>query len=286
MSTVAEFLELVLDRVPEDKANKVMPALNAAIQVIAKRLYIFESDLVRGDLNVPIYASVEYASDSIAFVANLPEAADTITDSAAQFVAEGFEADMAITTSFTTNPGPYRITAVAVGTLTLATDSNVTVQAEGTEYTLTSRADFGYLPSDFWGLFHNAKPYIDGKTWPLVALPDQDIKLAWGSSGESFYYEIEGDRFCVIPATASDITIKGKYFKRPAKLTKGEDTMPYFELFDDVLREYLVELMVAGTASGATAQAQLLLGVDLVVAKRPRKATSLNIDWNDLARSE
>lgn len=280
MSTVAEFLELVLDRIPEDKANKVLPALNAALQVIAKRLYLFESDLVRGDLSVPVYASVDYTALTIAFVSGLPEAADTITDSAAQFVIEGFEAGMPVTTSFTTNPGPYRITAVAEGTLTLDTDSNLTAQAAAASYTLTSLAGYGYLPSDFWGFFGQAKPYVDGKTWPLLPLPSQDEEISWGSSGESIYYELEGDKIRVIPPTASDITIKGKYFKRPAKLTKGEDTMPWFELFDDVLREYLVEIMNVGTASGATAQAQLMLGVDLVVAKRPRRVANQNIDWN------
>lgn len=282
MATVAEFLELVLDRIPEDKANKLLPALNAALQVIAKRLYLFESDLVRGDLNVNVYAAVEYAADTLAFVSGLPEAADTITDSASGFVTEGFEADMPITTSFTTNPGPYRITAVAAGTLTLATDSLVTTQAAGTAYTLTSLAGYGYLPSDFWGFFGQAKPYIDGKTWPLLPLPSQDEEIAWGSSGEPIYYDLEGDKIRVVPPTASDITIRGKYFKRPAKITKGEDTMPYFELFDDVLREYLVEIMNLGTASGVNAQAQLVLGVDLVVGKRPRRVANPNIDWNNL----
>lgn len=282
MSTVAEFLELVLDRVPEDKQNKVIPALNAAIQVIAKRLYLFDSDLVRGDLSVAVYASDTYTADTIAFVAGLPEAADTITDSASGLVSAGFAAGMLITTDSATNPGPYRITTAAVGTLTLATDSNVTTEAAGSDIAITSNAGYGYLPSDFWGFFGKAKPYVDGKTWPLCSLPSQDEEIAWGSSGESIYYELEGDKIRVIPPTGSDITIKGKYFKRPAKLTKGEDTMPYFELFDDVLREYLVEIMNIGTASGVNAQAQLLLGVDLVVAKRMRRVPYPNIDWNNM----
>ena len=282
MSTVAEFLELVQYRIPEDRHNSILPALNAAIQVVAKRLYLFESDLIRGDLNVGVYASIEYDADTIAFVSGLPEAADTITDSASGFVTAGFVAGMMITTDSTTNPGPYRITTAAAGTLTLATDSDLTAAAAGSDVVLTSNAGYGYLPSDFWGLFGTAKPYVDGKTWPLNPLPSQDEEIVWGDSGESFYYEIEGDKIRVIPPTGTDITIKGKYFKRPAKLTKGEDTVPYFELFDDVLREYLVEILNVGTASGGNAISQLQVGVDLVVAKRPRKASSLNIDWNNM----
>ena len=285
MSTVAEFLEEIIDRIPEEKASRLYPALNRALRILAKRLYVLESHLVKDELSVPIYASVEYAVDTLAFVSNQPEASDTITDSAAQFVAEGFQAGMPIETDFTTNPGPYRLTAVAVGTLTLASTDILTAQTAGDDYTLASRDDFGYLPSDFWGFFGKAKPYVYGKTWPLLPLPSQDEKLAWGSAGEARFYELIGDRLYVTPATSSDITVKGLYFKRPAKITKETDIIPYQELFDDILQEYLVEILNAGTATGAAIQDQLMLSVDLVVSKMPQKAAASMtqaIDWNNL----
>lgn len=285
MSTVATFLDEISDRIPEQNVRRLFPALNRAIRLIQKRLYLHESDLVKAELSVPIYAEVSYTAATIAFVSNQPDAADTITDSAAQFVTEGFEAGMAVETDYTTNPGPYRIATVAAGTLTLDSTESVTAAALGTSWTLTSRDDFGYLPSDFWGLVGRAKPYIDGKTWPLQPLPTQDEKLVWGTSaGNPIYYEIIGDRFCVIPATASDITVKGIYFKKPATITRLSDTMPYYELFDDILQEYLIEIMTSGTAMGATIQDQLMLNVDLLISKREQKGSNpmpVGINWNN-----
>lgn len=284
MSTVATFLEDVLHRIPEDQTQRIFPALNKALRIIAKRLYLFESDLVKEELSVPVYAEDAYTASTIAFVSNKPEAADTITDSASQFVTEGFQVDMAVETDYTTNPGPYRITAVAAGTLTLHADHSISAIAAGTSYTLTSRDDFGYLPSDFWGLFSDSKPYISGKTWPLLPLPTQDEKLNWSSAGEPYWYEIIGDRLYLTPPTDSDVTVKGFYFKKPT-VSNFEDTMPYFELFDEILQEYLVEILTTGAGNGMSVQAQLMTGVDLVVAKRPRKGPNLmtqGINWNDL----
>lgn len=286
MSTVATFIEDIIDRIPENKANRIFTALNKAMKVIAKRLYLFESNLVKAELSIPVYAQVTKTAATIAFVSNKPDAADTITDSGSGFVTAGFKAGMAIETTLATNPGPYRITAVTAGTLTLDTAHTLTTQASGTSYTITSRDDIGYLPADFWGFFGKAKPYINGKDYPLNPLPSQDEKLNWyQSTGEPYFFELIGDWFVVTPPTSSDITVKGLYFQRPAALSSLEDTMPYQEIFDDVLQEYLVELLIMGTASGAAIQQQLMVGVDLVVAKREQKAPHsmpMAINWNEL----
>ena len=166
MSTLADLLDECIDRIPEEKLPRVIPTLNRALRTIAKRLYFHKSDLCRGELDVSIFAEDSYAADTIAFTADAEGVAGTITDSANQFVAEGFQAGMHITTTHATNTGPFEIATVAVGTLTLVTTDDVAVQTAGTSYTITSIDDYGDLPSDFWGLID--KPYLDGKTWALA----------------------------------------------------------------------------------------------------------------------
>ena len=103
----------------------------------------------------------------------------------------------------------------------------------------------GTLPSDFWGL--NGYPYINGKTWRLKPLPDLDTKLTYSDSGISKYYQIFGQTLRLVPTTSSDLTINGDYWQRPTKITAPSDTMPYFEMFDDAIAEYLIHWYALGS---------------------------------------
>ena len=107
-------------------------------------------------------------------------------------------------------------------------------------YSLSYAADASTasLPSDFWGL--TGKPYEDGKSYPLKPLPDKDYKLVWDSSSIARWYRVINTTLEIIPPTASAITVKGDYFQRPTAMSKIDDTLPYNELFDDAIEEYLV----------------------------------------------
>jgi len=283
-TTVSDIIEEIQDRIPEERLPNLFPALNRAIRTIAKRLFALESDLVIAGMETSLFASVDYTALTIAFVSGGLETADTITDSASEFVAEGFEVDMPIKTSNTSNPGPMRITTVAADIINLdAKESVMTSVPAGTCVTITSVDDFGYLPDDFWGFIE--KPYIDGYTWPLNPLPNPGTKLIYAAtSGTPRYYELKGNRLYVTPGTGTDITIIGDYWQKPAKLTTMDDYLPWNELFDDAIEEYLSRVLIAGVAATDAELGKYLSGaVDLVVPKRSKKAPAQmpgGIRWN------
>jgi len=263
------------DRIPIDKIPSLYTALNRAIRILSKRLYFLESDLITGELSVPIYAQESYTASTIAFVSGLDGAADTITDSANQFIVEGFNAGMGIYSDCPGNINPVYIEAVSAGTITLRKRDKVTAQAAGANYTLTSENSCGYLPDDFWGLLD--KPYVVGQRGPLLPLPNQETLLRYMgttglNTGSPSYYKLMSDKLGIVPATASDIILSGYYYKKPAKITDMEDYLPYSELFDDVIIEYLLAALGDGAKGVAGLAAMLESAVDLVCLKRGQKA--------------
>ncbi len=282
MSTVQTIYDLIQYRPDVNiRADDLIHIINEASRMIAKRLYVLGSDIVIGDLSVSAYAEDSYTASTIAFVEG-GISADTITDSANQFVAEGFVSGMGVKSDNASNLGPFKIATVAVGTITLDAAEEVAAVSVGTSITLTSDCSIGYLPADFWGL--KGKPYIDGKTEPLCPLPGIRTELSYPSAGQPLYYRLLGSkRMKLVPSTSSDITIKGYYFQRPTELTASTDTMPFNELFDDLIAEYLEKFFRGGHANDEAIRRMLLEGVDAIAAlygnTAPKTAGGLN--WDD-----
>ena len=285
MSTVQTIYDYIQYR-PDIQVtiDDLVHVVDQAVRTIAKRLYVLESDLITGQMEVKVFAEISYTADTIAFVDSGP---DTITDSAAQFVAEGFEADMPITTDASGNAGPFRIDTVAAGTLTLVSTDSVTGALAGSDVTITSDDSYGYLPSDFWGL--KGKPYIDGKDYTLMPLPSVDVEIAYPSAGEPRYYKIRGTKFYVTPHASSDYTIKADYFQRPSSITAATDTLPFNELFDDLIAEYAVKYFRGIKTEGALGESLLsrmvIENVDLIANKYDRRAPvefPQAVDWNNI----
>jgi len=270
MSTVQSLYDLIQYRRDIDVTkDDLIHVVNNAVRTIAKRLYWLESDLLREEMEVSVWAEVTHTGTDIVFNDADP---DTITSATGGFVTSGLEADMPITTSSTTNPGPFHIATAADKTLTLATTDSVTA-AIAASVTITSDDGYGYLPDGFWGFID--QPYIDGKTYPLLPLPNLDIKLAYTSPGEPRYYQIKGSKLYVIPDTATDYTIKADYFARPAALTSTTDTIPFDELFDDVIAEYILRYFrngQEGMSQTIGLNQMLIENVDLIATKYGRKA--------------
>jgi hypothetical protein len=282
MSTLAELIDECEDRIPKEKMPRLFPIFNLALRVIAKRLRILGSDLVRGELSVSLWAEKNYTASTIAFVDG-GDSADSITDSASDFVDEGFAAGMHITTDAPNNAGPFTIETAAAGTLTLVSTDTVVAAGAGSAVTITSEDGYGDLPSDFWGLID--RPYIDGYTWRLSPIPDEDTKLIYTSAGLAKYFQIVGaDKIQIWPPASTDITVKGPYFKRPAKITDMEDVLPWNEIFDDVLVEFLSLWMRGEQATQITTY--LLEQVDLITPlygyTAPRQMPRSSIDWDCL----
>lgn len=276
-TTVSELIEEIQDMIPDNRLPNLFPALNRAIKTIAKKLYVLESDLLLGELSVSLFASVDYTATTIAFASGGNETADTITDSDSKFVTEGFVAGMPIETNSTAsgNSDPHRIFSAAAATINLdARESTITTVAAGSSVTITSIADFGYMPDDFWG-FTNEKPYIDGYTWTLDPLPNQQAALVYTSAGVPKFYKLKNNRLYVYPGTSSNITIKGDYWQKPAMVTAMNDYVPWNEQFDDAIMEYLSKVLIAGIAASDQAlQAFLYDAVSLVATKRSRKTAT------------
>jgi hypothetical protein len=147
MSTVADIYSYIQYR-PDIQVtiDDLVHVVDQAVRTIAKRLYVLESDLITGQMEVKVFAEVEYTSDTIAFADTGP---DTITDSDSAFVTEGFVADMPITTDASGNAGPFKIATAVAGTLTLSATDAVTAALAGSDVTITSDASFGYYPPTF-----------------------------------------------------------------------------------------------------------------------------------------
>lgn len=272
MSTVQDlYSALQYRRDIQVQADALIPIVNQAIRTIAKRLYFLESDLITDQMSVPIYSAQTYTAATIGFTASSSSVAGTLTDSAAQFVAEGFAVGMPITTDSTTNPGPFRIASVTTTVITLvATDTTVT-EAAGSSRIVTSDDAYGFLPSDFWGM--KDKPYLDTKTWTLVPLPSQDVDLQYSGPGEPLYYKIRGAKIYMTPHAGDNYTLKGDYFYRPTAVTATTSTVPFNELFDDLIAEY-VAMYFRNNATAVERQIldkELKEGVDLAASKYDRQ---------------
>jgi hypothetical protein len=274
MSTVQTLYDFVQYRPDiQTSADDLIHIVNGAVRSIAKRLYVLGSSLIVGQMAVNIFEEITYTA-SLAFVNSNP---DTITDGANQFVIEGFEVGMPITTNNTTNPGPYRLQTVTAGTLTLASAESVTA-AGAASTKITVDDSIGYLPSDFWGLAD--KPYISGKKYPLLPLPSVDVALQY-TTGDPIYYQVKGTKLYVTPSTGSDYTVIADYYKKPTELTATTDTVPFHELFDDLISEYIMQYF---RGKGGAVEQLITQGVDLIALKYDKKApaTASGINWNYL----
>ena len=284
MSTVADIYNLIQYR-PDVQVtiDDLIHVVDQAVRTIAKRLYVLESDLITGQMEVEVFAEQSYTASTIAFVDSNP---DTIPDSANQFVAEGFVANMPILTDSSGNAGPFRINTAAAGTLTLVSTESVTAAIAGASVTITSDDSFGYLPSDFWGLKN--KPYLDGKDYVLTPLPSVDVEIYYTSAGEPRYYKIRGAKIYVTPHTSSDYTIKADYFQKPTAITASTSTLPFNELFDDLIAEYVMKYFRGAKTEGVQAESLLnrmvIENVDLIASKYDRRTPvefPQGINWNN-----
>jgi hypothetical protein len=243
--------------------------INTAIRFISKRLYVLNSELIIGMMEVPIYAEFSYQVEGVSFVSGSP---CTITVGApGDFVTAGFVAGMYVTTDSTTNPGPFTLDTVATLTLTLDDDDSVTDEGPS-EIEITNDDSFGFLPSDFWGLV--GKPYLDGKTYPLLPLPNTDTELQYTSAGTPHYYKIRGDKIYVTPHTSADFTIKSDYFQKPTLIENTTDELPWNDLFNDVIYEVVINLFKKSGILVPELQQMLNASIDVVANKRGRKAPS------------
>jgi hypothetical protein len=144
--------------------------------------------------------------------------------------------------------------------------------------------EYGVLPVDYWGL--NGDPYISTRTITLAPLPSQAAALQYQSAGEPQYYQVRGLKMYLWPFAGEDITIKGAYFVKPTLVTAVTSAVPFNELFDDLIAEYIA-MYFRGPGEGGNILGILdkLVrdGVDMVALKYDRKGPTgcaQVINWN------
>lgn len=282
---LADLIDEIGPRIPDGKIPNLIPVVNRAISILAKHLYILESDIIKGEMAMDLFAEVTYTASTISFVSGGDAGADTIIDTAGQFVIEGFKAGMPIYSNCVGNTGVVKIDSVTAGTITLRSTDKVTTAASGSSVTLTSVDNYGYLPDDFGGFI--SKPNIHDTALTLPGLPNQstELSLIMSSPGTPQYSKLMGDRLKVYPGTDTDIVIEGDYWRKPAKLISMDDYIPFYGLFDDAIMDYIMAVLQSGPAGTVELAPMLTSAVDLIDAKREKRAPKRidgRIDWEGM----
>ena len=92
--------------------------------------------------------------------------------------------------------------------------------------------------------------------------------------GTPRYFELKGTYLHIYPCDDEALVVYGDYFAKPTELTDTTDTVPFLELFDDVIEEYVVKIVRSGYSGADDKSDPTLLrafvweAVDSVVATR------------------
>lgn len=260
-STVADLLKIMRFRV--DYNTDLYPFINQAIRLIAKRLYWFDSGLLKTPLLVEVAGNATYSADTISFDASTR----TIGDTANGIVTAGLLAGCYFTTDSTLNPGPFHSKTVVAGGITVYGDEDLVDEAAGSTITLTMAIPYTDLPTDFWGLCEGKEDdlVVRSTRRKLTALRDRTTAKLYEAPGMSVSYEVLQRRLYLYPPSESPITVEGRYFAEPTKLTALTDTIPFYSMFDDAIIEFTIAAYKGEALK--VLQGMIYDAVDVVIAK-------------------
>jgi len=144
----------------------------------------------------------------------------------------------------------------------------------------------GSLPADFWGM--DSHPYLSGHTYTLLPLPSVEVQLTYTGTGIPRYYKVKGTYIYVTPTAGASYTIIGDYYVKPTKIAATTTTVPYNELFDDVICDYMKMYFKSPPGGVINIPQNWLDKIDLAAGKREKKApfhTNVNgmgIPWSSM----
>ena len=256
MSTVQNIIDNIEPRIGDYK--DLYWAINHAIRTIAKRLFILESDLIKTSFELT------YA---------IEDACKDLSDDYSDFW--GF-ADRPYQNgkSYHLQPVPDRATILGYkpevyddNQGSLSYSSNDFVDA-GQDFSDWDGGNYVYklvvTNSDgtiSWGYIGG---YASGDVTKANIYEDRDYDTAgWlgtdpsGKTPSSYevqsqaigtpkYFELKGTVLHIYPCDDEELIIYGDYFAKPTKLDDTTDSMPYNELFDDIIEEYIVKIVRSG----------------------------------------
>jgi hypothetical protein len=206
-----------------------------------------------------------------------------ITDSVNGFLTGGLTGGHSFTTDDSLNPGPFVADTVVAGIMTLRASDVLTTVAAGVAKTITMLNEYVALPSDFWGLCDGPGDdiYVEDYRRILKPLPNRAVAMQFRTAGMPLYYDILNSKMYVYPASPSAITIQGMYFQKPTAVTTDASTMPFNEIFDDIIAESVVAAYKGEPLK--VLQGMVYDAVDAVVRQYDKKAPtepSAAIDWS------
>lgn len=110
-------------------------------------------------------------------------------------------------------------------------------------------------------------------------------QVIYQTTGTPTYYELIGkSSLYIYPPKSEETIILGEYYYMPTELTVVGDTIPYGELFDDAIEEYIVKVMRSGYTGEDQYSVAVLMqdflwsAVDRIALKRGKRAPKDNWD--------
>ena len=236
-STVLDIVELVALRLPVGTRNHLIPAVNSAIRKIGRRLFTRGSDMISSSLSVkfePGAASASLPSDFWGFrqkpyifnktypLYPLPDKDLGLTMMSAG-LAKYFKVKNQTLYLYPYPTSSWTLTASDLS-FTLATSTIASVAEEFSTTYLTEGVLFTVEDST-----SNDATLTMSSTAATAAAIVVDDTLVGELAGEE------------ITLTAG-VVVNGDYFAAPTKVTDLLDTVPWNELFDEVIAECVVHL--------------------------------------------
>jgi hypothetical protein len=256
MSTVQNIIDHIKPRIGE--YTDIYWAINNAVRTVAKRLFILESDLIKTGFELTYAIEESYK--------NIATSYDDFWGLADRPYQNG--------ESYPLLPVPDRSKILAYkpkvhdsdqGSLSYATndftdDGQDFSDWDGGNYIyklVVTNSDatvsWGYIGGYEAADVTTANIYQDRDydtagwlgTSPVGKTPSS-YEIQSQAVGTPKYFELKGTVLHIYPCDDEELIIYGDYFAKPTELDDTTDTMPYSELFDDVIEEYVVKIVRSG----------------------------------------
>ncbi len=284
MSTVQDLINDIEPRIGEYPS--VLWAVNLAIRTIAKRLFILKSGIIKTSFALT-YAVEE---DSKSFLTSY----SGFWGLAGKPYQNGKQNKLiAVTNEVDILQYKPEVHDINQGALSYSTNDFIDAGQDFSDYTSgnyiyklvvtnnDSTENWGYIGGTDGDTA--AKIYTDRDfgtagwygTDPVAKTP-LSYEVQTQAIGEPLYFELKGNDLHIYPSYTEEIIIYGDYFERPTKIEAVGATVPYNELFDDIIEEYIVRIVRSGFTGKSNKSDPILLqefiyqAVDEVLAARSK----------------
>jgi hypothetical protein len=138
---------------------------------------------------------------------------------------------------------------------------------KGFEVTMTLNVATVTMPADFLGLAE--QPYVDGTSSTLSPLPTGS-RASFTQTGTPAYFELEDKTLTLFPTPEKTGKVKGKYFYSQAAFDELTDVIPYGNVFNEIIKDTVLQVLNVGMAITADKNFQLSLiqSVDELIGNR------------------